>query len=131
MVFDVQPDLPRVQSEKVPLQQVFQNLIGNAVKHAHSTAPTIYVSAHDDGDFIEFIVTDNGRGIAPEFHDRIWGIFQTLDARDKVEGTGIGLALVKKVVESRDGRVWVESADGAGASFHFTWPRQADVMEDH
>ena len=66
-------------------------------------------------------MSDNGPGIAPEYHERIWGIFQTLDARDKVEGTGIGLSLVKKIVEARGGRAWVESSPGAGATFHFTW----------
>jgi light-regulated signal transduction histidine kinase (bacteriophytochrome) len=70
-----------------------------------------------------FSVTDNGPGIAPEYHERIWGIFQTLEARDKVEGTGIGLSVVKKMVESRGGRVWLESSSGAGATFFFTWPR--------
>jgi signal transduction histidine kinase len=69
-----------------------------------------------------FAVSDDGPGIAPEYHERIFGIFQTLQPRDHVEGTGIGLSLVKKIVESRGGRVWVESAEGAGATFRFHWP---------
>jgi signal transduction histidine kinase len=68
-------------------------------------------------------VSDNGPGIAPEYHERIWGIFQTLAPRDKVEGTGIGLSVVKKIVESRGGRVSLESEPGHGATFRFTWPK--------
>lgn len=67
-------------------------------------------------------MSDNGPGIAPAYHERIFGIFQTLHPRDAVEGTGIGLSLVRKIVESRGGRVWVESAEGAGATFRFHWP---------
>jgi signal transduction histidine kinase len=93
------------------------------VKHAGSVPePRIEVRAAATGDGCTFTVTDNGPGIAPAFHERIWGIFQTLQPRDKVEGTGIGLALVKKIVEARGGRVWVDSVEGAGATFGFTWP---------
>lgn len=78
------------------------------------------------GRFVRFSVADNGPGIAPKYHDRIFVVFQTLVARDKVEGTGIGLAVVKKIVAARGGRVWVESpsdiSSGTGAVFHFTWP---------
>ncbi len=81
------------------------------------------LAAKDVGLFIQFTVRDNGQGIAPEFHDRIWGLFQTLEARDTLEGTGIGLSVVKKLVESRGGRAWVESAPLQGAAFHFTWPK--------
>jgi signal transduction histidine kinase len=113
---------PSLYSERVPLQQVLLNLVTNALKHAGRDDAQVVVSARQDGEFCHFTVADNGPGIAPEFHERIWGIFQTLEARDKVEGTGIGLAIVKKVVESRGGRAWVESVPGAGAKFHFTWP---------
>jgi signal transduction histidine kinase len=74
-------------------------------------------------------VADNGPGIAPEYHERIFGIFQTLQARDKVEGTGIGLSLVKKLVESRGGRIWVESPPQGGATFRFTWPREGTDVQ--
>jgi signal transduction histidine kinase len=70
-------------------------------------------------------VTDNGPGIAPEYHERIWAIFTTLESRDKVEGTGIGLSVVKRVVETRGGRVSVESEPGRGAAFHVYWPTAA------
>jgi signal transduction histidine kinase len=72
---------------------------------------------------VELRVSDNGPGIAPEFQERIWGIFQTLQARDKVEGTGIGLSVVKKIAEARGGRAWVASEPGAGATFYVTIPK--------
>jgi PAS domain S-box-containing protein len=123
---DVAPQMPRLETERTPLQQVFMNLIANAVKHgcaAEATAATVTVGWRDIGEAFEFSVTDHGPGIPPEYHDRIWGLFQTLEARDKVEGTGIGLAVVKKIVERRGGRVLVESAPGRGATFKFTWPK--------
>jgi signal transduction histidine kinase len=114
-------DLPVIRTERLLLQQVFQNLVGNAIKHADRGDAAIGVSARRVGPFYEFAVSDNGPGIAPEFHDRIWGIFQTLEARDRVEGAGIGLALVKKIVEAQAGRVWVDSTPGNGATFRFLW----------
>jgi len=83
----------------------------------------VRIAWHDDGDAFEFAVSDNGPGIAPEYHDRIWGIFQTLAARDKVEGTGIGLSVVKKIVEGRGGKVSLDSAPNRGATFRFAWPK--------
>ena len=100
------------------------NLIGNAVKYANRPDLLVAIGAREQGEFWEFSIRDNGPGIAPEYHERIWGIFQTLAARDDVEGTGIGLSVVRKIVESRGGRAWVESAEGHGATFKFTWPEQ-------
>ena len=117
-------DMPTVLSPLAPLQQVFLNLIGNGFKYNDASEPRVWVEAEEAGDFFRFSVRDNGPGIPPEFHDRIWGIFQTLEARDKVEGTGIGLSLVKKHVETAGGRAWVESAVGNGATFHFLWPKR-------
>ncbi|MEP0752311.1 PAS domain S-box protein [Trichocoleus sp. Lan] len=113
--------MPTLQTERVPLQQVFMNLIGNAIKYAKRSDVCIQVTVRELPKYYEFSVADNGQGIEPEYHQKIWGIFQRLEARDKVEGTGIGLSVVKKIVESRGGRVWVESAAGAGATFRFTW----------
>jgi PAS domain S-box-containing protein len=124
----IDPDLPEVMTERLPLQQVFQNLIGNAVKHG-GPGVRIDLSARDAGACWEFRVSDDGPGIAPEFHDRVWGIFQTLEARDKVEGAGIGLSLVKKLVESQGGRVWIESSPGEGATFAFLWRKTASPAE--
>ncbi|MDB4951471.1 MAG: domain S-box [Gemmatimonadetes bacterium] len=128
----VQPGMPTVLAERLPLQQVFMNLVGNAVKHNRRPGAEVRVEWRDAGPAWEFAVADNGAGIAPEYHARIFGIFQTLEARDKVEGTGIGLSLVKKIVESRGGRVWVESREGAGATFRFTLrkPRPSDADDE-
>jgi signal transduction histidine kinase len=120
---EVAADMPSVSAERIPLQQVFMNLIGNAIKHTGKTSPQIDVSWSDAGPFIEFSVGDNGQGIAPQYHERIFGIFQTLEARDKVEGTGIGLSVVQKIVDAKGGRVWVESEVGRGAKFKFLWPK--------
>ncbi len=114
---------PRVTAAKVPFQQVWMNLIGNALKHAHAKDPKIELGAKDTGDAWECWVRDNGPGIEPRHHERIFKIFQTLASRDKVEGTGIGLSIVKKVIEAEGGRVWVESELGRGATFRFTWPK--------
>jgi PAS domain S-box-containing protein len=119
----VAPEMPTLRAEKIPLQQVFMNLLGNAIKHAGAVEPKIDVSWEDAGPFYEFSVRDNGQGIAPQYHERIFGIFQTLEARDKIEGTGIGLSVVQKIVESKGGRVWVESEVGRGARFKFLWPK--------
>jgi signal transduction histidine kinase len=121
---------PRLRTERTPLQQVFMNLIGNAIKHADGDHPVIEIGLRDEGaDFCEFSVSDNGPGIAAEYHERIFTIFQTLKARDEVEGTGIGLSVVKRTVENQGGQVWVESEPGHGATFSFLWPRDPDVKE--
>ena len=123
-IVSVQVDLPVIVAEPTPLRQVFQNLIGNAIKHGGDDVE-IDIEAKDAGAFWEFSVTDSGPGIPAEFHERIWGIFQTLEARDRVEGTGIGLSLVKKLVEAQGGQVGVTSAAGSGACFWFSWPKTA------
>ena len=116
-------DLPTLVADRTRLQQVFLNLIGNAVKHHHRKDGVVRVTWEDAGDMLRFAVADDGPGIDPRFHDRIFLIFQTLQPRDKVEGTGVGLALVKKIVESHGGTVTVESEEGKGATFRFTWPK--------
>jgi PAS domain S-box-containing protein len=117
--------LPVLEAERVPLQQVFMNLLSNALKHAAREGAVVGVGHRPvGGGMHHFSVRDNGPGIAPEYHEKIWNIFQTLKPRDRVEGTGIGLSVVKKIVESRGGRAWVESRPGEGATFHFTWPHR-------
>lgn len=118
---EVAPGMPVLHTDRSTLQQVFMNLIGNAIKHG---AGPVQVGARPEGPVWHFWVTDDGPGIAPQYHERIWAMFQTLQSRDQVEGTGIGLSVVRKLVQSRGGRTWVESAEGQGATFHFTWPRQ-------
>ncbi|WNG14718.1 PAS domain-containing protein [Cystobacter fuscus] len=119
---EVAPGMPTMRTERVPLQQVFLNLLSNALKHAQGAEPRIRVGVRPAEGFWEFSVEDNGPGIAPEYHERIWGLFQTLRARDEVENTGIGLSVVKKSVEARGGRAWLRSTPGQGATFLFTWP---------
>jgi light-regulated signal transduction histidine kinase (bacteriophytochrome) len=114
--------MPELDAERVPLTQVLMNLIGNALKHAKREGAVIEIAAAREPRFVRFSVSDNGPGIAKEFHERIWGIFQTLRGRDEVEGTGIGLSIVRKIVEARGGRAWVESEEGRGATFYVLWP---------
>src|SRR5438270_479402 len=121
-VIDVGP-MPTLHTERVPLERVFFNLLGNALKHSNRPDTHVSVRAHNRDRFYEFVVQDDGPGIPKKFHSRIWEIFQTLQPRDKVEGAGIGLALVKKNVEARGGKVWLDSDEGRGAAFHFLWPK--------
>lgn len=117
--------LPRVNCERTRMQQVLQNLIGNAVKFSDKPAGIVTVSCKDAGEFWEFAVADNGPGIDPRYHDQIFQIFQTLaPAGDKEDGTGIGLTLVKKIVEMHGGTVRVESEPGVGSTFFFTLPKE-------
>ena len=116
-------DLPVLQTPRLRLHQVFQNLLSNAIKHHDKPHGKIHVGVRSRGDWVEFSVADDGPGIAPKFQERIWVIFQTLEARDKVDNTGVGLALVKKIVEGQGGVVSVESQEGQGAVFRFTWPK--------
>jgi PAS domain S-box-containing protein len=122
---EIAPNMPTISTERLRLQQVFQNLIGNAIKHHNRPNGHICVSFADTGPMYEFAVADDGPGIAPQYHQKIFVIFQTLAARDKVEGTGIGLSLVKKIVEGHGGHIWIESSEGAGTTFRFTWPKES------
>jgi light-regulated signal transduction histidine kinase (bacteriophytochrome) len=115
-------ELPAVIGDDSQLSRVFQNLIGNAIKFRGPEAPVIEVTAEQDGDYWRFGVRDNGIGIAPQYSERIFVIFQRLHTRDEYAGTGIGLALCKRIVERHGGRIWVESAAGEGATFYFTLP---------
>ena len=118
--------MPTIRTERVPLQQVFMNLVGNALKYNQRSGARVEITAQELDGWYQFSVSDNGPGIAPQYRERIWQIFQTLAARDKVEGTGIGLAVVRKIVEARGGRTWLDSEVGRGSTFHFTWPQQSD-----
>lgn len=128
---DIGPGMPTVETERTRLQQVFANLIGNALKHHDRPDGRIEVRVCDGDEpgYYQFTVADDGPGIAAQYHDRIFGIFQTLKPRDQVEGSGLGLALVKKIVEHHGGRIWLESAAGCGTAFHFTWPQQVGREE--
>ena len=120
---EVEGAMPTLHTERMRLQQVFMNLVSNAVKHHHRKDGRVRIGVEDAGDMWRFSVSDDGPGISARFHEKVFVIFQTLEARDKVEGTGIGLALVKKIVESQGGSVTLESDEGKGATFRFTWPK--------
>jgi len=122
----IAPDMPTVMTERTPLQQVFMNLINNAIKYNKRPGATIHISVRDAGRMYAFSVADNGPGIEAQYHERIFGIFQTLESRDRVEGTGIGLSVVKKTVELQGGSVRVDSALGGGATFTFEWRKIAE-----
>jgi PAS domain S-box-containing protein len=116
-------DLPTVVTNSTWLEQVFSNLVSNAIKYHDKPSGTITIDYHQFPDFHEFSVADDGPGIAPEFHEKIFVIFQTLNARDNKESTGVGLAIVKKIIEEQGGSIRVESEEGKGAKFIFTIPK--------
>jgi PAS domain S-box-containing protein len=114
--------MPAIRTHRVPLRAVLENLIANGVKHHDRAEGRISVSMRLEDGVAEFRVNDDGPGIAPRFHERIFVIFQTLASRDDVESSGIGLAIVKKRIENHGGRIWVESAPPIrGTTFAFTW----------
>lgn len=120
---EFQKDLPHIFAERVPLQQVLSNLVSNAIKYHDKTDGFVKVSFRDKKLYYEFIVEDNGPGISKNYHDKIFGIFQTLQERDSFESTGIGLAIVKKILDDRKQTIQVSSESGKGSVFSFTWPK--------
>jgi PAS domain S-box-containing protein len=114
--------LPQIMANEVQITQVFQNLIDNAIKFRSKDDPRVHLSARTEGDRWIFSVADNGIGIDAQYKDRVFVIFQRLNSREAYDGTGIGLAVCKKIVEKRDGDIWVEPNQGHGTIVYFTWP---------
>ncbi len=122
-----------LSAPRAPLEQVLRNLLGNAVKHHTRDDGRIRISAAHKGDCVEVSVADDGPGIPHEFHERVFRMFQTLRPRDEIEGSGMGLAIVKKLIEAHAGRLALESAPGEGTTIVFTWPtvsREQPMRED-
>jgi len=117
--------MPTMVAERFALQQVFLNLIANAIQHSGRSNVVVRISCEERADDYEFAVADNGIGIPVEHHERVWQIFQTLSSRDVVESTGIGLTIVKKQVEANAGTAWIDPAVRDGAVVRFTWPKRA------
>lgn len=115
--------LPVVAADPVLLLQLFQNLIGNAIKFRSTQPPRVHVSAREEANEWIFAVSDNGIGIAPEYAENIFVIFRRLHTRQEYPGNGLGLAICKKVVEQHGGRIWVDSQLGRGSTFKFSLPK--------
>jgi len=124
----IENPLPTVMTEPTRIQQVFQNLLSNAIKYMDKAEGKICINCSDEGRQWKFSVTDNGPGIKQQHFGKIFQLFQTLAPRDRVESSGVGLALVKKIVEMYGGRVWVESAVGEGSTFFFTLPHKSATL---
>jgi len=121
---DLAPDMPVLYTDRLQLGQVFANLIGNGIRHHHREQGVIRVAGRDRGEYCEFTVSDDGPGIAPELHDKVFEMFQTLAVCDTGASTGIGLALVKKIVEEHGGSIELHSEPGRGATFRFSWAKE-------
>ncbi|REJ82491.1 MAG: hypothetical protein DWQ44_12130 [Bacteroidetes bacterium] len=120
---NIGPGMPVMKSDKTRLGQVFSNLIGNAIKYNNKETAKVSVTVKDCGEGWEFSVRDNGPGIEKQYHEKVFVIFQTLNRRDDVESTGVGLAIVKKIIEDQGGKIWVESDGENGSDFRFFWPK--------
>lgn len=115
-------ELPRLETNRTPLVQVLQNLVDNALKHHDRDRGRIAIGCREVAGVWEFSVSDDGPGIEPQYHEQIFRLFERLKPQDEVEGSGMGLALVRKLVERQGGTIRVESSGGRGTTFRFTWP---------
>ncbi len=117
---NIPENMPTITADRTQVSQIFENLISNAVKYVNRPDGVITILTETDGEFCKFGVQDNGPGIDKAYHEKIFQIFQTLHSKDEFESTGIGLTIVKKIVEHQGGRIWVESQLGEGSTFYFT-----------
>lgn len=112
-------DFPTIDFEPTRIQQVFQNIISNAIKYIDKPKGLIHVGCKSHGEYWEFYVSDNGPGIDKKYHDKVFQLFQTLQSKDSYESTGVGLSIVKKIIETNGGRIWIDSIVGKGTTFKF------------
>jgi signal transduction histidine kinase len=123
VAIDIEGDFPTLETHRAPLSMVFRNLIGNAVKYRSEEPMQITLAAdRDDNGTHRFSVSDNGIGIAPEYHTYVFGMFNKLNPAGEVESSGMGLAMIKKLLDARGGRISLKSELGKGSKFTFTWP---------
>ncbi|HEX8874498.1 MAG TPA: Tar ligand binding domain-containing protein [Nitrosospira sp.] len=127
VTISIETPLPSIVAEPTRIQQIFQNLLSNAIKYMDKPRGEIRIGCSAEGDLWKFSVSDNGPGIEPRHFEKIFQLFQTLAPRDRIESTGVGLALVKKIVEMYRGSIWLESTPGVGSTFYFTLPQTAAI----
>jgi PAS domain S-box-containing protein len=120
-------NLPTIHTNRLLLSQVFANLIGNAIKHHDRVDGSLHLGIAERGEFYEFAIADDGPGIPLEQHERVFGIFQAVNPQKRPDSTGIGLAIVKKIIEAEGGTIRLESKLGQGTTFYFTWPKRSIV----
>jgi light-regulated signal transduction histidine kinase (bacteriophytochrome) len=121
--FEVDQNLPEIETERIVVDQVFSNYISNALKYNNNPEPVVKINYQESASHHIFSVNDNGQGIPEQFHEKVFVIFQTLQAKDKTDSTGVGLAIVKKLIEEKGGKVWLESQEGQGTTFFFSLPK--------
>ena len=123
--------LPVINGYKAPVRQVFQNLVGNALKYSRNGSTRIQITSTELKSHWKFAVIDNGIGIDKQYFDKIFKLFQRLHNKDEFSGNGIGLAITKKIIENMGGKIWVESEEGKGSAFYFTLPaEQAGIYKN-
>jgi light-regulated signal transduction histidine kinase (bacteriophytochrome) len=127
VTISVENPLPTIIAEPTRIQQIFQNLLSNAIKYADKPQSKISIACSDEGEHWKLSIADNGPGIESRHFEKIFQLFQTLAPRDRIESTGVGLALVKKIVEMYGGHIWIESTIGEGSTFFFTLPQTARI----
>lgn len=125
----IEENMPIISASKTKISQVFQNFISNGIKYMGKPEGAIFVSSHDLGDCWEFAIRDTGIGIEETYFDKIFKMFQTLQSRDDYESTGVGLPVIKKIVESYGGKIRVESEVGSGSTFYFTYPKEVKLVK--
>lgn len=122
--FNVQKNMPLLFTEKTKLLKVFSHLINNSIRHHNGDACIISISAVEENDLIRFTIADNGPGIQSQYHEKVFEIFHTLQSKDQFETAGVGLSIVKRIVESHGNKIWIDSPVDCGTTVHFTWNKK-------